>query len=369
MRHSPKIEINNTALTQGSSTIQDVAALAGVSAMTVSRVLNKSSRVAESTRTKIEAAIEHLGYVPNTLARGLKGSTHTLGLIIPDVSNPFFTNIVHGAEEVAWQQGYAIFLGNTHSSSEREKHYLYKFLGHSIDGLLIAPSGHTSKALLEIVQARNIPFVLVDAKVKGIEADTVVSDNVQGAFQLTERLIQLGHKRIAYIGGRSDISTARERERGYKKALEYYGLQVNAQYVFNTDFSRDAGYQTALALAHLAAPPTAIFAANNFLAVGAAEALRTLKLRIPQDIALVCFEDVELASALQPFLTVMEQPALEFGRIGTTFLLERIANPKLPVRSRVLMPSLIVRKSCGAPLQKKVEKQKTGETKTGETKI
>jgi LacI family transcriptional regulator len=339
-------------------TIHDVAAHVGVSAMTVSRVLNKSTRVAESTRLKIEEAIRQLGYVPNNLARGLRASTRTLALIIPDVSNPFFTDIVHGAEEVAWQQGYTVFLGNTHSSAEREKHYLYKFLGHSIDGLLIAPSGHETKATLDDVRARGVPFVLVDASVKGIKSDTVLGDNVVGATQLTEHLISLGHKRIAYIGGRPDISTTQDRERGYKKALTKHGLEIRPDYIYSSHFFRQEGYDIAKSLARLTTPPTAIFASNNGLAVGVVEALRDLKLRVPQDMALVCFEDVELASALNPFLTVMAQPAKEFGRIGATFLLERILQPDLAVRSTVLPPSLIVRQSCGAGMLDKKQRRK-----------
>jgi LacI family transcriptional regulator len=341
-----------------SLTIHDVAAHVGVSAMTVSRVLNKSTRVAESTRLKIEEAIRQLGYVPNNLARGLRASTRTLALIIPDVSNPFFTDIVHGAEEVAWQQGYTVFLGNTHSSSEREKHYLYKFLGHSIDGLLIAPSGHETKATLDDVKARGVPFVLVDANVRGTKSDTVLGDNVAGAMQLTEHLISLGHKRIAYIGGRPDISTAQDRERGYKKALTKHGLEIRSDYIYSSHFHREEGYEIAKSLTHLTTPPTAIFASNNGLAVGVVEALRDLKLKIPQDMAVVCFEDVELASALNPFLTVMAQPAKEFGRIGATFLLERILQPDLAVRSTVLAPSLIVRQSCGAGMLNKKQRRK-----------
>jgi LacI family transcriptional regulator len=331
-------------------TIHDVAARAGVSAMTVSRVLNKSTKVAEATRLKIEDVIQALGYVPNTLARGLRAATRTLALIIPDVSNPFFTDIVNGAEEIAWQQGYTVFLGNTHSSAEREKHYLYKFLGHSIDGLLIAPSGHATKATLDDVQARGVPFVLVDAKVQGTQSDEVVGDNLLGAIQLTEHLISLGHTRIAYIGGRPDISTAQDRERGYKKTLAKHGLQIRSDYIYSTHFRRQEGHDIARSLVNLQTPPTAIFAANNELAIGVVEALRELKRKIPQDIALVCFEDVELASALNPFLTVMAQPAKEFGRVAASFLLERIVHPSLPLRSRVLKPTLIVRRSCGASL-------------------
>lgn len=329
-------------------TIYDVAEHVGVSAMTVSRVLNGSSRVAKATRQRIQEAIYELGYVPNTLARGLKGDTRTLALIIPDVSNPFFTDIVHGAEEVAWQHDYTVFLGNTNSSAEREKQYIQKFLGHGIDGLLIAPSGNGSQSVLANVTARGVPLVLIDADVPEIKTDKVLGNNAKAAQELTEHLLALGHTRIAYVGGRADISTAQERAAGYRAALKRRGVKANPGYFHTTDFSRQAGYDVTRALMALPTPPTAVVAANNTLAVGIVEAFRELDRRVPEDVALVCFEDIELASALSPFLTVMAQPARDFGQIGTRFLLERIVKPALSVRSCVLASTLIVRKSCGA---------------------
>ena len=333
------------------STIYDVATHAGVSAMTVSRVLNDPERVAASTRERVEAAIQTLGYVPNTLARGLRSATRTLALVIPDVSNPFFTDMVRGAEEVAWRDDYTLFLGNTHGSPEQEARYLRKFIGHGVDGLLIAPSGHAARGALEHVQERGVPFVLVDAKVRGVKADTVLSNNVKGAEDLTRHLLNLGHRAIAFIGGEKDKSTAQERERGYRKTLQRDGLSVRSDYIHHTDFSRAEGFQVTRRLMALPEPPSAIFAANNTLVVGAAEALRELGLRVPEDVALVCFEDLELASALHPFLTVLAQPARTFGQVGAQLLLERIKHPARSPRSRVLPLSLIVRRSCGSQLE------------------
>ena len=335
-----------------SVTIYDVATHADVSAMTVSRVLNSPAQVAVPTRERVEQAIEALGYVPNTLARGLRGSTQTLALIIPDVSNPFFTNIVRGAEEVAWENGYTLFLGNTHGSTEVEGRYLRKFRGHGIDGLLIAPSGHETGIPLASIRKRNIPFVLLDARVEGVGADIVLGDSEDGARLLTEHLLALGHRRVALVGGPADKSTAQERERGYRQALKAHGLEPDPSYIRTTDFSRAAGFGVTRDLLALPQPPDALFAANNLLAVGAAEAVREAGLRIPQDVALACFEDLEFASALDPFLTVLAQPAREFGQLGMRFLLERIAEPSLAARERVLPPSLIVRRSCGAELKK-----------------
>ena len=329
-------------------TIQDVAAHAGVSAMTVSRFLNKPEQVATSTRARVEAAIKTLGYTPNALARGLKGATRTLALVIPDVSNPFFTQIVHGAEEVARRRGYTIFLGNTDGSVENEHAYLHKMLSHRIDGLLIVPMGKPSKAALEQVRGNGVPFVLIDVKVPGLEADLVVSDNETSASRLTEHLINLGHQRIAFVSGLNTLSTITEREQGYKAALGRGHLNFNPDYLVSTDFSPEAGYKAVNNLLALAQPPTALVVSTNILSVGVMQALRTAELRVPDDIALVCFEDIELASALQPFLTVMAQPGREFGRLGAEFLLSRISAPTQPFQTKVLPSTFIVRVSCGS---------------------
>lgn len=336
--------------TSANTTIYDVAAQAGVSAMTVSRVLNGSARVADGTRERVEAAIESLGYVPNTLARGLRSATRTVALVIPDVSNPFFTELVRGAEAVAWAHDYTLFLGNTHGSPEQEALYLQKFVGHGVDGLLIAPSGDRSEGALEDLQGRGLPFVLVDTKVGGIRADTVSSDNAEGARQLTEHLLNLGHTAVALVGGDPDRSTSQERQQGYEETLRQRSISPRPDYYVSTDFSRAAGFEATQQLMSLAAPPTALFAANNTLAVGAVEALRDLNLRVPEDVALVCFEDLELASTLYPFLTVLAQPARTFGEVGAQFLLERVRDPALAPRKRELPLSLIVRQSCGSKL-------------------
>lgn len=330
------------------ATIQDVAAYAGVSAMTVSRVLNSPERVAASTRARVIAAIKTLGYTPNALARGLKGATRTLALVIPDVSNPFFTQIIHGAEEVARRHGYTIFLGNTDGSVENEHEYLRKMLSHRIDGLLIVPMGQPSKAALEQVRAKGVPFVLIDVKVPGLAADLVVSDNEKSASRLTEHLVNLGHQRIAFISGLNSLSTIAEREQGYKATLERRNLNFNPDYLVSTNFTPEAGYKAINALLALAQPPTALVVSTNVLSVGVMQALRSARLRVPDDVALVCFEDIELASALQPFLTVMAQPGRKFGQLGAEFLLDRISAPTQPFQVKVLPSAFIVRVSCGS---------------------
>lgn len=331
-------------------TIQDVAARAGVSAMTVSRVLNRPEHVAESTRGRVETAIQTLGYTPNALARGLRGSTRTLALVVPDVSNPFFTQIIRGAEEVARRRGYTVFLGNTDGSAENETQYIRTLMSHRIDGLLIVPAGGASRASLELLRDEQVPFVLIDVKVPGLEADLVVGDNEKGAAVLTEHLIGLGHRRIAFIGGDRKLSTILEREQGYKEALRKHGIQLGSEYLIPTDFSQEEGYSAVTTLLALSEPPTALVVATNLLSISTMNALRAAGLRVPGDIALVCFEDIELASALQPFLTVMAQPSREFGRVGVEFLLDRIADPESAFQSKTLTPNFVVRVSCGSLL-------------------
>lgn len=333
-------------------TIQDVAAHAGVSAMTVSRVINQPTRVAPATRARVEHAIHELGFVPNALARSLlHGRTHTVALLVTDISNPFFTQVVCGVEAVAQRNGYTVIFGNSDESFEKERHYIQALVGRRIDGVVISAVGNGSRPVLDMLTRHRIPFVLLDRAVADVHADTVVGDSVGGARILTEHLIRLGHRRIALVNGPPDVPTARDRRRGYEEALRAHGIALHPALVQVGDFKRAGGYQAAQQL--LALPPeqqpTAIFADNNFHAIGVIEALRAARLTVPEDIAVACFDDLELSSALDPFLTVMAQPARTFGTIAMQFLLERLDPSYVsPPRNVVLPPALIVRVSCGA---------------------
>jgi len=342
-------------------TIQDVAARAGVSAMTVSRVLNHPARVAPATRKRVEQAIRELGFVPNALARQLlRGRTHTLALLVSDIGNPFFTQIARGVEDVAQRNGYTVIFGNSDESVEKERLYLHALLGRRIDGLLIAPAGDGSRPMLDLLVQRGTPFVLLDRAIDGVPADVVIGDNIGGSRKLTEHLIGLGHRRIALVNGDPKVPTARDRRRGYMETLRDHGIEPQPELIIDGVYRRDSGTRAARQLLALPADrrPTAIFGANNFLAVGVIEALRAAQVSIPGDIAVVCFDDIEMAAALDPFLTVMAQPARTFGTIGAQFLLERldplpgVAGPRDAAAPRrvVLPPELIVRASCGAQL-------------------
>src|SRR5712691_333855 len=213
-------------------TIQDVAIDAGVSAMTVSRVINESARVRADTRERVEASIARLGYVPNRIARGLiQRKTHAFGVIVPDVANPFFTLVVRGVEQVAWRAGYHVVLCDTQGDLERERGYLEDMLAFQVEGVLIAPVGDRSRPHLRLLTRNNVPFVLIDRSIAGFEADLVQGDSVAGARRLVEHLIGLGHRRIAMITETSDVSTARDRLQGYRDALAGAGIGFNPELV------------------------------------------------------------------------------------------------------------------------------------------
>jgi LacI family transcriptional regulator len=332
-------------------TIHDVATHAGVSAMTVSRVINKSPRVSADTRERVEASIAQLGYVPNRLARGLiQRRTHAFGVIVPDVANPFFTLVVRGVEEVAWRAGYHVILCDTQGDLERERGYLEDMVAFQVEGVLIAPVGDRSRPQLRRLTRSNVPFVLVDRSVADFDADLVQGDSVGGARQLVEHLIALGHRRIGMVTETTDVSTARDRLQGYREALEGARIEPDPELVVESSaIDPDAAAEGTLRLLGLADPPSAIFAVNNIAVVGVAEAARQERLEIPRDLAVVCFDDIEHVSRLYPFLTVMAQPAETYGTIATQLLLDRL-NGRVGQRRRivVLPADLIVRKSSGA---------------------
>jgi len=337
------------ASTVGNVTIKDVARASGVSPMTVSRVINGSDRVSPETRQRVEQAIADLGYIPSRLARGLiRQKTGTFALIVPDVANPFFTLIVRGAEDVARRGGYRIILCDTRADLTIERGVIEEMLAHRVDGIAIAPVSDRSKPHLQRLASYGVQFVLIDRTVAGIESDVVLGDNVGGARRLVEHLISLGHRRIGFITEADDVSTARDRRQGYEAALAAAGIDVDPSLVVRSTADPAGGLEGMRPLLELCVPPTAVFAVNNLVAVGAIEAVRAAGLEVPDDVAIVCFDDIEHASRLYPFLTVMAQPAETLGTLGTQLLLERIEG-RAPEQSRVVMlpAQFVVRRSCG----------------------
>jgi LacI family transcriptional regulator len=331
-------------------TIKDVARLSGVSSMTVSRVINGSERVSPETRQRVERAIAELGYVPSRLARGLiRQKTGTLALIVPDVANPFFTLIVRGAEDVARRAGYRMILADTRADLTIERDVIEEMLAHRVEGIMIAPVSDRSKSHLQRLARFGVQFVLIDRTVPGIDSDVVVGDSAGGARRLVEHLISLGHRRIGFITESDDVSTARDRRQAYEAALVAAGLPHEPSLIVRSTVDPPGGFEGMRRLLALDEPPTAVFTVNNLVALGAIEAVRAHELEVPDDVALVCFDDIEYASRLYPFLTVMAQPAETLGTLGTQLLLERIEGRAPEQKRVVVLPAqFVVRQSCGA---------------------
>ena len=318
--------------------------------MTVSRVINGSAGVDPDTQRRVESAILDLDYVPNRVARGLVSrKTRTIGLIVPDVVNPFFAPVVRGAETTARKAGYRVLLCNSEADLRLEREYIDDLVGHRVEGLLLAPASDRSRIALLPLLRSDFPIVLLDRALPDIDCDSVVSDSIAGARKLTEHLIRVGHRRIAHFTDSDDVSTGRDRLTGYRQALEQADIAYSDELTFRTTVDRIGGYRAVQQMLALDALPTAIFTVNNMTAVGAMEGLRERGMSVPENIGLVCYDDVEHLAVLSPFMTVVDQPAETFGSLGAQLLFERIAD-KAGQRSRriVLQADLIVRESCCA---------------------
>jgi LacI family transcriptional regulator len=330
------------------TTLHEVARRAGVSAMTVSRVVNGRGRVDSETRQRVEEAIQALDYVPNRIARGLiSQKTQTIGIIVPDIVNPFFAPVVRGAESAARKAGYRVLLCNSEGDLRLEREYIEDLVAHRVEGLLLAPASDRSRSSILSLLRGGFPLVLIDRALPDADCDLIVSDNAQGARRLIEHLIAIGHREIAHVSDAEDTSTGRERLRGYREALEAAGIPFQLELVIRTTVDRIGGYRAAQEILARDPLPTAIFAVNNMTAVGTMEALRERSLSVPKDMGLVCFDDVEHLAVLSPILTVIDQPAETFGSLGVQLLLERMTG-KANSRPRriILQTDLIVRQSC-----------------------
>jgi LacI family transcriptional regulator len=340
---------NDTILHKTMPTIHDVAKLAGVSPITVSRVLNSSGYASEETRARVEAAVAELGYVPNTLARGLRSKrTNTLALVMTDITNPYFTLIARGVEDTASNSGYTVIFCNTDESEAEEEKYLNILVQKQVDGILLVPACSNSQSL-KFLRSNEIPFVLIDRRVPDTRSDIVRSDSEQGAYNLTRHLIELGHRRIVTITGPQEVSTSLDRASGYQRAMQEAGLADLIE-VYYGSFTQGSGYElTSQALA-LKPRPTAIFGGNNFISIGIFKALRDAGLTIPEDMSVVGFDDLPASLLINPILTVAAQPAYEMGSQATELLLRRIAGQLPEASQEIILPTeMIVRRSSGQP--------------------
>jgi LacI family transcriptional regulator len=250
---------------------------------------------------------------------------------------------------VARRAGYRLLLCDTRADLELEREVIDELIAHRVEGILIAPVSDRSREHLRRLARFDVPFVLVDRVVPGVDADVVLGDSTGGARQLVEHLLSLGHRRIAMVTESGSVSTARDRRKGYEAALTAAGIAPAPELVVETSVDPEGGHDGMRRLLELAEPPTAVFTVNNLVALGAIEAVRATGREVPDDVALVCFDDIEYASRLNPFLTVMEQPAETFGSLGTQLLLERIDDRTAERQRTVVLPAqFVVRRSCGA---------------------
>lgn len=330
------------------ASMNEVAKRAGVSIATVSRVLNNSESVNEETRAKILKAIKELKYQPSRVAKRLRsksGAGNLLGVLIPDIQNPFYVDVLRGIEDVAYQNNYVIIMCNFNQDEKKEAMYLDILESEAIDGLIAAPA-HEDDQRIKKIMRNGLPVVCVDRSLKGVDADIVWVNNEEGAFQAVSFLIERGYKRIAHIGGLTTIPSSRLRDSGYRKALVSSGFPVDESLIVHGDSTYASGIQFMEQLLNLPAPPDAVFTGNNLITLGALEAINTRKLRIPQDIAILGFDDMNWSNALNPPLTAVRQPAYEIGKRAGELLIQRINDPKRPCIQMTLNSELKVRSSC-----------------------
>jgi DNA-binding LacI/PurR family transcriptional regulator len=330
------------------ASLTDVAKLAKVSIATASRVINNSDKVVPATRAVVQRAMEELGYQPSRVARRLRqkgGRRHLLGLILPDIQNPFFAEVARGVEDVAYANQFAVLLCNSDEDLKKEAFYLDVMRAESVDGVILPPIIENDPFVLKLAQS-GMPIVCVDRALSNASVDTVEVDNYQGAYEAVRHLITLGHKRIGLIAGRPNLSTSRDRRRGYEEALNSAKIPVRSELIRVGDNKQASGRTLAEELLGVTPRPTALFVSNNLMAVGALEAIHARKLGVPAEVALIGFDDLPWAEALDPPLTVVRQPAYEVGAAAAELLLKRLGNRNLPASWLRLQPRLILRSSC-----------------------
>jgi len=312
------------------ATIKDVAKDARVSIATVSHVVNGTRHVSDKLTERVQESMAKLDYHPDRVARSLRTQrTHSIGLIVSDISNPFFSVLVRGAEDAAAEREYSLIISNTDEDLEKERLYVNVLRQRRIDGMLIAPTGKIDEDL-QFLTTSGIPFIFVDRKIDGVRATAVLSDNIQGAHAATEHLVRLGHQRIGIILGLEGVSNSEERYLGYQKALSDAGLPEPTDLVVRGDLRISGGIRACHELLGRTSPPTAIFSLNNMTAIGVLCAVRERGLQYPDDISLISFDSPWWMDRVLPTsLTYVRQDPYEIGRQAMQRLIAQVESPAL----------------------------------------
>jgi len=336
--------------------IYDVARQARVSVFTVSAVVNNNGNVSPTLRRRVEAAVQKLNYRPNLLARGLvKRQTHTIGIVVRDIVNPFFPLLVRGAEDAAQKAGYSVLLCNSDDQRDKEEQYLELLLSKRVDGVLLnkAP-GNLSSSLRQMLAESNVPVVALMRTSRDLKGDAVITDDEKGAFEAVSHLARVGHRRIALVSGPLSVSNGKARWRGFRKALEASHLQYERDLVIEGDYHIESGYRAGLSL--LPRQPDAVFVANYLMTVGLMKAADEMSLRCPENFGLASFDDYPWLSCFRPRLTTVELPKYEIGATAVQILLERISGERRGCALVKLRPELHVRESCGFTVRRQNSK-------------
>jgi LacI family transcriptional regulator len=328
-------------------TIREVAQHAQVSVTTVSHVINGTRFVSEEAKARVQAAIAALHYVPSAVARSLKSSrTHTVGMMIPNNSNPYFAEIIRGIEDTCFAAGFNVILCNSDDDPHKQAAYVRVLSEKQVDGLIVLSSGGDPE-LLDTLRGASMPQVVVDREIDDLAADLVEVDHEGGARLAVEHLVGLGHARIACIAGPLALSPARQRVQGWRSALQAAGLACDDALVADGAFTAAGGFAAMRAL--LAHRPSAVFASNDLMAIGAICAAAEAGLRVPQDLSMIGFDDIALAAYSNPPLTTIAQPKHQTGELAAQLLMQRIAQPGRPLQREILRPSLVLRRSASRP--------------------
>jgi DNA-binding LacI/PurR family transcriptional regulator len=332
------------------ATVADVAKRAGVSVSTAARVLSGSGYAAEHTRRLVLEAAAELGYVPNQIARSLRtNQSRTVGLLIGDVENSFYSVIAKYVEAVAKDAGYHVVLCNSDDDPKVEREYLKLLEGMRVDALIVTPTSKNRRHLAGLME-RGIVIVQVDRRVEGLEADAILIDNDSGAASAVTHVIEAGHTRISILTGELEVPTASQRLAGYQRAMREHGIPVLDSFIKSGSFHREHAIEDATAL--IRAQPTAIFAANNILAEAALIALEQQGLRVPRDVSVVAFDDVEWMSMVDPPLTTVRQPVADMARSAAELALRRLREGRSGRPSTVVFRTELIERGSVAPARK-----------------
>lgn len=327
-------------------TINDIAKLAGVSKGAVSYVLNNKQGVSEEVRERVLRIIEEYGYRPNKLAQALAGKkTNFVALVIPDISDVFYAKIIKGVERTLSKNGYFLNLYSTHGNPEKEQE-VFDFLNTGFVEGAIVMAYHLEKDFIDKIIDLKIPFVFIDYPYGDYKVYSVTVANEEGGFKATEYLIFLGHKKIVFIHGAKEAWDSEFRFRGYLKALEKYNLPFNEKLVLRGDFTKEGGYRAVKEFLSVSKDFTAIFSANDHMALGAIRALREEKLKVPEDISIIGFDNIEASALSNPPLTTIMQPIYQLGEMSAKILLRLLSGENLEQKRYLLKTQLIERKSC-----------------------